>query len=306
MNKLKTAYFRLHEMLPESLRSRLIELWKRSSVRRSILQRRSEVRKQVKQMSISRHGTFGPTDLLGILRDNGIQSGDVLFVQCSFNDMHTFQASPLELLKVLESLVGATGTLLMPAYTNVVSSRERPFRPGFEVTYTGILSETFRRSAGVLRSLHPRHSICGRGPMAASLLEGHERCARADGVGSPFDKLRLLPNAKILTLGLPPGHVSFLHWLEDFEPAALPFVVHRSEPVTSILERIDGSVVEVLDWQLRTDISARLSLASVVSQLSSEACDTFEFKGVAIGIYQVQVLSAELLSLRDRGIIHYV
>jgi aminoglycoside N3'-acetyltransferase len=305
MKQLKIALHALYEMLPSGGRDRVLAIWMRSPVRRMLRRRRADKVKAVKQEAIARFGRFGAGELGDMLRGRGIQQGDIVFVQCSFNDLHTLQATPLETLKVLEDLVGPTGTLLMPAYTSGESSMARPFKPEYDATYTGILSEVFRRAAGVERSLHPRHSICGRGPDAARILAGHESCPRADGPDSPFDRLRRLPNAKILTLGLPPGHISFLHWVEDFEPEKLPFRVYRQEPVTSAVQTADGRTLPVLDWHVKSDVAARLSLRPVVTQLSAEACNFFQYKGVAVGIYAMPILAKELLSLRDRGTIHY-
>jgi aminoglycoside N3'-acetyltransferase len=305
MKLLKVAYFALHEKLPAPWQEGLRRLWMNSALRRRVRRRRADRARQERQEAITRHGRWGAPELLEMLRAHGLAEGDVVFVQCSYNDLHTFEGSPLLLLQVLQQVVGATGTLLMPAYTGCVTTAAQPFRPQTEPTYTGILCEIFRRSEGVVRSLHPRHSICGRGPQAAALLSGHEACVRADGPDSPFDRMRHLPRAKILTLGLPPGHVSFLHWVEDIEPQRLPFTVLRSEPVRGAVEMPDGSVREVLDWHVKSDVAARLSLGPVAGQLSKAACSFFQFRGIAVGIYAMPALAAELLHLRDQGIIHY-
>ena len=305
MNHLKRTYFALHERLPAAWQQRLLTLWTRSALRRSLRRRRNERAKRMKQEAIERYGRCNAIELSEMLRGHGIAQGDVLFVQCSFNDLYTFQGSPLALLEALRQVVGPAGTLLMPAYTSAATSMDQPFQPQRDATYTGILCETFRRYQGVLRSLHPRHSICGLGPQAAMLLEGHDTCVRADGPDSPFDRLRRLPNAKILTLGLPAAHISFLHWVEDFEPDKLPFQVLRTEPVVSAVMLPDGSVRAVADWHVKSDVAARLSLGPIALQLSAHACKIFDFRGITVGIYNMPALAAELLALRDRGIIHY-
>ncbi len=37
----------------------------------------------------------------------------------------------------------------------------------------GAISEAFRRSHGVVRSVHPPHSVCAMGPLAAELTADH-------------------------------------------------------------------------------------------------------------------------------------
>ena len=172
-------------------------------------------------------------------RKAGIIENGVLFVQCSYNDLLTYRGTPYELLSALRELVGPQGTLLMPAFTTNMSDTPcRPFDVLREPTYTGIIPELFRREDGVVRSLHPRHSICGLGPYAAELLAGHEDCVYADGPGSPFDKIRRI-NAQSLCLGLRPGFHSFVHWVEDIEPGKYPGKVHEG-PFECSLRNADG------------------------------------------------------------------
>lgn len=305
MTMVRAWYFLIHELLPKSVGDRLLAFWAHSYIRRTLRKRRTAKRKALKLDTLAAYGKFGADELTRALRDLGIEEGDLLFVQCSFNDLYTFESSPMELIRALESAIGSSGTLFFPAYTNRESTPSKPFNPLLDPTYTGIVSEIFRRSAGVVRSLHPRHSICGRGPLAEELLAGHELCSRADGLNSPLDRMRFLSNAKILTLGLPLGHISFLHWVEDFEPDKLPFAVCRAEAVDSSIEMPDGSVISIRDWQVRSDIAARLSLAPLFTQLSGNACNFTQYKGVSIGIYPMIPLAKELLALRDRGMIHY-
>ena len=166
---------------------------------------------------------------MSTLQGLGLDAGGVLLVQTSFNDLHSFAGRPAELLAALQALVGAQGTLVMPAYTEDRDS-DPPLELDTMPTYTGIVNELFRRTPGVLRSLHPRHSLCASGPLAAELLAGHDACLYADGPGSPFDRLRMRDDARILTLGLPRAFTSFLHWIEDFEPQRLPLAVHEPQP----------------------------------------------------------------------------
>ena len=259
-----------------------------------------------KEAALARHGAVSDAQLFDALRAAGIDEGDVLFVQASFKDMLTYEAKATHLLALLRRLVGESGTLLMPAYsTPAALGPQQVFDADTAPTYTGILNEIFRRSPGVVRSLHPRHSICGLGPAAAGLLAGHQRCAYADGAGSPSDRLRALDNAKILTLGLPPAFVSFLHWVEDVEPAKFPLPVHAPEPVERRVRLADGTTATLADHELRPGVAQRLALEPVTARLTGAAMRHADFKGIAVGVYPVKALAAELLALRDAGIVHY-
>lgn len=268
--------------------------------------RATQKRKQRRERALARFGEFDAAELTAVLRGAGIPVNSVVFAQCSFNDMDTFRGGPVALLKALLAVVGPEGTLIMPAYTaNTWETPPRAFDVAKEPTYAGIVAELFRRKPGVLRSLHPRHSLCGYGPLAEALLAGHEACGRADGPGSPLDKLRRREDSFIVTLGVPFGVASFFHWIEDYEPERLPFPVHDAAPKRCVVVDIDGRKHEVLDWELRPEVSVGVSSGSVAKLLSSRAMTTFEHKGVRVCIYRVRQFSEELIALRDRGIIHY-
>jgi aminoglycoside N3'-acetyltransferase len=305
MKRLKTIYFALYEKMPPAIADRLFEAWSRSSIRKFLRKRRAARMKVAKARALSTYGKVSIEELSRVLRDVGVAPGDIVFFQCSFNDLHTLDGSPLDLLESLRNLIGPSGTLLMPAYTHVPATGSKPFRAALDGTYTGIVSEVFRRLPGVIRSLHPRHSICGAGPLAEQLLAEHQTCLRADGPDSPFDRMRRYPQAKILTLGMPRGYVSFLHWVEDFEPEKLPLAVHRKKQTTCSIELPNGKIVTVLDSQARSDVAARLSVDRLFRRVSADACRFSYFKGIAIGIYPMMHLARELLALRDDGIIHY-
>ena len=51
-------------------------------------------RQQDRATTIARHGMADAAELLATLRQFGISPGGVLFVQSSFNDMHTFAGKP--------------------------------------------------------------------------------------------------------------------------------------------------------------------------------------------------------------------
>jgi aminoglycoside 3-N-acetyltransferase len=220
--------------------------------------------------------------------------------------MLTFAGTAPQLLAMLRSLVGNTGTLLMPAYTMTSAlGPDNVFDVDATPTYTGIVNEIFRRTPGVLRSVHPRHSICGIGPRAQSLLGGHERCCPADGPDSPFDRLRALDRAWIITLGLPAAYVSFLHWVEDIEPQKFPMTVHAAAPVERRVCDRSGTVRIVPDLERTPEAGSRLDLPWIASHLSSAAMRHRTHKQIDIGIYPVATLANELLALRDAGIVHY-
>lgn len=296
---LRPVKHQLAKFLPDRVVARL---------RKHKRQREAASRRRAKEAGLAAHGPLAPDALVAWLRAQGIGPGCVLLVQSSFNDMHTFAGRPIDLLAALRELVGPGGTLVMPAYTAAPAApgtAAAPLDVANLPTYTGIVNELFRRSPGVLRSLHPRHSLCAEGPLAAELLADHHRCLFADGPASPFDRLRQRNDALILTIGLRPGFTSFLHWIEDHEPAKLPFPVHSSSPKHYAVRDPQGQVIDVLDMQIRPDVASRIDLRRIADALGGEAFRSFEHHGIPFGLYFVKPFSEALISLRDRGMIHY-
>src|SRR5262249_9197469 len=99
-----------------------------------------------------------------------------------------------DLLALLLRIVGANRTLAMPAFFfGTAEQYERDYyraSPVFDLRKTpsqmGLLTELFRRRRGVLRSLHPTHSTCALGPLAAEVTSSHHLSPATFGPLSPF------------------------------------------------------------------------------------------------------------------------
>jgi aminoglycoside 3-N-acetyltransferase len=115
----------------------------------------------------------------------------------------------------LLAVLGAEGTLLMPALTY---ERVTPQCPVFDVRNTpsnvGTIPEAFRTRPGTKRSVHPTHSVCAVGRLAQALLELHIDDTTPCGPHSPF---HTLPehNGQILMLGCGLEANTSLHAIEE-------------------------------------------------------------------------------------------
>lgn len=265
---------------------------------------RKQQRAKLRSRMIRKHGTFTAADLVAACRSAGLQEGGVLFVQCSYDDLLTYKGTPYQLLNAMRELAGPAGTLLMPAYTsNMFDTPPRPFDVLREPTNAGILPELFRREEDVIRSLHPRHSICGTGPHAAELLAGHEDCVYADGPGSPFDRIRQWKGAKSLCLGMRPGFHSFVHWVEDIEPEKYPIRAHDG-PFECLLRDAHGN--ELRRPFYRRTLNQTNQDVLIGKSLGPDAMQVLPFHGIPLCFYAWPALATELLALRDRGIVCFV
>jgi len=183
---------------------------------------------------VRRFRAYGPDELRRRLRAMGVVEGDTLLLHSAFGSTLGFQGPPTALIDAFRKAVGPGGNLLMMSMSYMSSTSEYlRSEPVFDVRTTaskmGLVSETFRRQPGVLRSLHPTHSVLASGPKAEWIVAGHEACAYPCGAGSPFEKLLAL-DGKVLFFGVTEFHFTFHHYLEDLLRERLPFALYEPEP----------------------------------------------------------------------------
>ncbi|HIW73679.1 MAG TPA: AAC(3) family N-acetyltransferase [Firmicutes bacterium] len=169
------------------------------------------------------------------LRALGIRKGDVLLVHSAMKPLGPVEGDCAGVLDVLAGLLTGQGTLLLPALTYTTVTREQPvFSVRESPSCVGRLSETFRLTPGVRRSVHPTHSVCAAGRLAQELTGGHLHDRTPVGPRSPFRRLAEC-GGKILMLGCGLTPNTFLHGVE--EEAEVPYCLDP-QPVdyTCVLE----------------------------------------------------------------------
>jgi aminoglycoside 3-N-acetyltransferase len=178
--------------------------------------------------------SYGPVELLDLLRRVGIESGDAVMLHSAFEPHHGFRSSVGQAIDVFLQAVGPEGHLLMPSMAYHSSTLDYLTQlKSFDVRRTpsamGLVSEFFRRRPGVLRSINPSHPILVHGPRAAWFIEGHERCLYPCGPGTPFDKL-LEVGGKVAFFNVPFGYFTFFHYLEHRLWPQLKFQLYHEPP----------------------------------------------------------------------------
>ena len=214
--------------------------------------------------------------LLADLRRLGLSEGSTLLVHSSLSALGWVVGGAQTVVLALEDAIGATGTLMMPAYSlnapepsvwrnppvpeswwatirNEWPPFDRDLSPG---VHLGIVAEAFRHQQGVLRSDHPNNSFCARGPNARSLLDSH---SLDDSLGerSPLSRLYNL-HGQVLLLGVDHSSNSSLHLAEYRArwPGKRP-----APPFRARMLRGDSIVeVEFHDLDLNSDDFGRLGM----------------------------------------------
>ena len=88
------------------------------------------------------------------------------------------------------------------------------FDPSTEPACVGIIPNIFLKRPGVVRSLHPTHSIAAYGKTAADYVKGEENCTTPCSPGGCWDRLRDI-HAKILLIGVTHGRNTFIHSIDE-------------------------------------------------------------------------------------------
>jgi len=148
--------------------------------------------------------------ILAGLRALGVKPGMVVMAHSALSSFGEVAGGADAVIEALIEAVGPQGTLLMPAMASV---------PVFDVSVAksnvGIVTDTFWRRPGVIRSIHPTHSAAGIGPMAQQLLAGHVSQPTALGPESPWGRIARLPDGYILLLGCDQDRNTLLHCAEE-------------------------------------------------------------------------------------------
>ena len=253
---------------------------------------------------------YSADDLLSALRKLGVVEGDVVLAHSSLAAFVGFRGGAPEVIKVLEDAVGPSGTLIMPTLSfsgsAVAYARQgKIFDPKRSPSQVGLLTEVFRRSKGVARSLHPTHSVAVLGPDADYFVRDHHLAGTPCGAGTPFCRL-WEKNGKVLLLGVGVSAVTFFHCVEELLEKELPFSPFTSELFTMKC-KVDGSIVETAPMRLYDPgVSARRELSVLEDALRKRGA----WRQGKLGNLQLIVLkAADILSatrdLANQGIYCY-
>jgi aminoglycoside 3-N-acetyltransferase len=181
--------------------------------------------------------------IINDLKNLGIKPADTLLVHSSLKSMGGVEGGPVT---VIEALIDAVseGTLLLPAlsYENVGMHSDKPrYLTDYTPSNVGIIPETFRKYPGVIRSMHPTHSVCAIGKDAVRLTENHYLDRTPVGEHSPF-RLLVKYKGKILMLGCGLAPNTFMHGVE--EAVGTPYVLSDKKICYEIVYA-DGSADKI-------------------------------------------------------------
>lgn len=131
----------------------------------------------------------------------------------------------------------ADGLLILPTLNwEIIDNKTFVYDAVNTPSIVGLLTEKFRKRPGVVRSLHPSHSMSALGRDAVAFTEGDEKagspCARNSTWGKLMDR-----KGKIIMVGCGLDRCTFIHGVEEW--CDIPN--RLTEPRDFVIIRPDGS-----------------------------------------------------------------
>ncbi len=184
--------------------------------------------------------------LTAAFRQAGLQTGDLVLVHSALRKLGPVDGGADTVIDALLDTLGPSGTLTLPTHTwKVVNAGQPVFHQTLTPSNVGALTNVFRQRPGVLRSLHPTHSVAALGPRAAALVEGHEHDDTPCSATSPYGRLRDW-GGKVLIIGEGLNCCTFFHGCEQW--AGMPWAV-RQQTVLLYSITAAGQLIKVPSHQ---------------------------------------------------------
>ena len=149
------------------------------------------------------------------LKALGVQNGGNLLVHASLKSLGEIPEGASAAIQGILDAIGAEGTLLMPALSYESVDETHPL---FDLINTpsciGWLPEYFRTLDGVVRTIHPTHSLSCLGKNKYLFTKSHHKDHTPCGANSPFS---LLPkyHGQILMIGCGLKPNTSMHAIEE-------------------------------------------------------------------------------------------
>ena len=180
------------------------------------------------------------------LARSGIKPGDDILIHSSFKSLGYVEGGIKTLIDALVSYLGDRGTLLFPALS-YASVNDPKSNFTFDILNTpvcvGAIPEFFRRYDGVVRSMHPTHSVSALGYRQKEYTERHYLDNEPVGENSPF---RILSHfgGKVLMLGCGTRCNTSMHGVEEM--ARVPYVLSDDMRTYTLIDK--NGIAEKKDY----------------------------------------------------------
>lgn len=174
------------------------------------------------------------------LADMGLKPTDAVMIHSSMKSIGEVEGRADTVLDAFMEYF-SEGMVMLPTHTwaQMNSGEHDVFDPEVEPACVGILPNLFMKRPGVVRSLHPTHSMAVYGKGAEEFIRGEEHATAPCQPGFAWDRLRQI-NAKILLIGTTHVCNTFIHVVDEAFDVPDRLV---STPITLKVKLPDGSLL---------------------------------------------------------------
>jgi aminoglycoside 3-N-acetyltransferase len=166
------------------------------------------------------------------LRELGVEPGMTILTHSSLSAFGWVDGGENAVIDALVEAVGPRGLMALPTHTwGTVNARQPVFHETLSRSGVGRITDAFRQRGGVVRSLHPTHSVAAVGLGARDFVADHERYSTPCPPGSPYGKLVDL-SGHVLLLGVGLDRCTLIHGFEEW--ADIPWLFDRTEALWSL------------------------------------------------------------------------
>lgn len=184
---------------------------------------------------------YTKSDLKRQLQDMGLSGEERILVHSSMKSMGSVEGGADTVVDAFMEYFGEKGLFITPAHTwKQMSEEYNVFDPACEPACVGIIPNVFLKKQGVVRSLHPTHSVAAFGKAAKEYVSGEEQATTPCMPGGCLDRLRMC-GGKILLLGVTHARNTFIHGVEEVFDVPERFT---EEPVLFYVKMPDGTLKE--------------------------------------------------------------
>ena len=153
-------------------------------------------------------------DLVNCLKDMKLTGKETIMVHSSMKSIGEVDGGADTVVDAFMEFF-KDGLFMTPTHTWAQMSKEYSvFDRETEPACVGIIPNVFMKREGVVRSLHPTHSIAAFGKDAEEYIEGEENATSPCPPGGCWDRLREI-DAKILLLGVTHTRNTYIHSVDE-------------------------------------------------------------------------------------------
>lgn len=162
----------------------------------------------------SKTGNYSKQQLKDQLESMGLKGDETILIHSSMKAIGAVDGGADTVLDAWMEYF-KDGLLLLPTHTWKTVNVDNPvYNPYTTPSCVGLLTNMFMKRDGVIRSLHPTHSMSGYGKNAAEYLAGEEYNNTPCTPGGCYDRLKEV-GGKVLLVGVGHERNTYIHSVEE-------------------------------------------------------------------------------------------